>query len=173
MVDGTDSNISLIDTDELQNSISNLKKLITQIEKTVNQDSVLISIKDANTLEKSQTVLEKLIKKKTAIINKRVAYDKKVAKARQQLFNEIKILSDKEKLSFVLAHNFNAFSLGTHSLKEALDEFLDIAAKEIVKASIKPREYLQRFNKEHINKDNPNYQRYLEIYNQKVQELNL
>ena len=172
MVDDIDRNISLIDTNELQNSISNLKKLITQIEKTVKQNSDLISVKDKIILEKSQTALEKLIKKKTALINKRVAYDKKVAKAREKLFNEIKPLSDKEKLSFVLAHNFNAFSLGTYTLKEAVDDFLDIASKEIVRLSITPKKFLQNFKK-HLNQDNPNYQRYLEIYNQKVLELNL
>ena len=70
--------LSQIDINELRRSITALKKLMTLLESIMLRDAHLFCLKDRSTLESTPEILEHLIKKKSALIKKVEAYNKKL-----------------------------------------------------------------------------------------------
>jgi len=168
----SDIELSRIDTDELHRSISNIKKVITQLETISKQEVDLLSLKDSSILSKTAESLQHIIKKKSVLIKKKEVYARKVLKFQKQLQNELDKLNDKEKLSTILLQNINTFTFGTSTLHEGIREFIEIAAKRIESSNISVEEYLTRVHAS-LDTTHKNYPKYLEVYNKKVSELNL
>ena len=168
----SDTELSRIDIDELHRSISNIKKIVTQLETISKQEAALLSLKDTSILSKTPEALQRIIKKKSVLIKKKEVYDRKILKIHKQLQSELDKLSDKEKLSTILLQSINTFTLGTSTLREGIQEFIEIAAKRIESKNISVEEYLTRVHAS-LNKTHANYPQYFETYNQKVIELNL
>ena len=168
----SDIELSRIDINELHRSISNIKKIITQLETISKQETALLSLKDTSILSKTPEALQRIIKKKSTLIKKKEVYDRKILKIHKQLQNELDKLNDKEKLSTILLQSINTFTLGTSTLREGIQEFIEIAAKRIESKNISVEEYLTRVHAS-LDQTHANYPKYLETYNQKVIELNL
>ena len=168
----SDIELSRIDTDELHRSISNIKKVITQLETISKQEADTLSLKDTSILSKTPEALLRIIKKKAALIKKKEVYDRKVLKIQKQLLSELDKLNDREKLSIILLQRVNTFTLGTSTLQEGIQEFIEIAAKRIEQNNISVEEYFASLHAS-LDTTHANYPKYLETFNQKVSELHL
>jgi len=165
-------NIIHVNIDQEHKEITALKKLITQLQSITLRNKDLLSIKDKTTLEKTPQALEQIIKKKSTLIKKRQTYDKKLTKITAALKNEFEKLDDTKKLSCILLQNLNTFTLGTNSFNEGVQEFLQVASKEIYQKDITAFEYIKNLQNL-LNNENPNYQKYLDTYNQKLAQFGL
>ena len=165
--------ISRLSIDELRREITAIKKLLTQFETISIRDSELLSIKDKSTLQKTPDALQHLIQKKYTLIKKKEAFDNKVEKIEKELKSELNKLSDREKLSYILAHNLKTFTFGVYTLNEGVEEFIYMASKEIFHKNTSVKEYLNTLHESTLDTQHPNYAKYLKVYNENLVEFGL
>ena len=165
--------ISRLSIDDLRREITAIKKLLTQFETIAIRDSELLSIKDKATLQKTPDTLQRLIQKKYTLIKKKEAFDNKVEKIEKELKSELNKLSDRKKLSYLLAHNLKTFTFGVYTLYKGVEKFIYMASKEILYKNTSVKEYLNTLHESTLDTQHPNYAQYLEVYNEKLVELEL
>lgn len=164
--------ITQINIDQEQKEIVAIKKLITQLTGTILRNKDLLSTQDQLTLNEVLNILDNLIKEKNSLMKKRQRYDKKVINIAKKLEEEINKLNDREKLSYILIQNLNTFTFDVDTLEKGINEFIEIAAKNIYKRKVTPQEYLQSL-KQALTKNNSKYSQYLSIYNEKLIEFEI
>ena len=89
------------------------------------------------------------------------------------LKSELNKLSDREKLSYILAHNLKTFTFGVYTLNEGVEEFIYMASKEIFHKNTSVKEYLNTLHESTLDTQHPNYAKYLKVYNEKLVEFGL
>jgi len=163
------SNLSFISPSSAKvivNENSTIKRLITQLNLILQRDKDLLNNENNQTIIDSLLVLEELIAKKKSILNNYKKENERINSAKirlEKLFNQ---LEDRQKLSYVLLANINAFSLCTENLNEVYEDFLDDGANIMIKEKVSAENYFKMLDTSLKNALPEKY----EFYRAKLQE---
>ena len=123
---------------EIRQTHPRIKKTVTQIKNICLENKKLLTEKDLKTLQKSEEILEKLLRKRSAyakkLENDNEKEEREIEKNLKTLRLLFKDLSDVEKLAYILVMNLNAF-MWRITFEEAFEEFLTTFAKQILKTT--------------------------------------
>jgi len=139
-----DNDIQWIDIKKEKQSITNLKKMITQLEILIKSNQNILSIKDKKNLESSLNIFQNLIDYKKKLVSKKQNYDKKIEKLKTNILNTLCSYDKKQQLAFILAANINTFDIFIKTLEDAKDYFAERGAQKLLQHNISVEEYFSK-----------------------------
>jgi len=168
-----EKNMQRVSLEDEKKSISYIKKSSTQIDHLLKIEQEYLSLKDQKTLQTTLEALERLVNKKSALINKKEKYDKKILKIKEQLKKVLLQYDEKTQLSLILAKNRNTFDMFVKTLDEAREEFVYISAPYLEQYSLTAEEYISKLQNSLSDTTAKNYNLYTLEYEKCLKKLDL